>query len=285
MSESLSKVKKRIQTVESTKKITSAMNMVSSVKFRSLQREYDNRATYFECLEDLVSTVFNAAKGEFVDSIYINENAKSSKTLYVVVTSNLGLCGAYNDNVLKYIRNAYKDGDEIVTIGSAIYKEMKNKRSDTPHYDDFVNIMDGLSMSKARDLSSFLVTKFLSEKYNKVVLLYTRYINAISFQVTPLSLLPVQIKKDNSARYNPGQFEPDLSSFIDKVIRKYLTSTLYIKLFESSLCEQASRRNAMDNADKNAKELIEKLNLQYNKARQSSITQEIIEVVSASLNK
>ncbi len=284
MAQGLNKVKKRIQTVESTKKITSAMKLVSSVKFSQLQKEYENRTLYFNGLKEYASIVFSACEGKYVSSLYLDNNFSSKKTLYVVVSSSLGLCGAYNYNVYKYLNNIYKEGDEILTIGTSIFNTLKNDES-VKIDPTFTNIIDELSMSNCRILANYLLKKYETKEYKKVVLLYTTYQNAISFQVTKLKLLPVSYEESRKDLLNPGDLEPSLDVFLDRFVRKYLTSALYIKLFDSFLSEQASRRNAMENADKNAEDLVEKLKLEFNKARQTSITQEINEVVSGSLNK
>ena len=117
------------------------------------------------------------------------------------------------------------------------------------------------------------------------MLLYTHYKNAISFQVKSFDLLPITFDLVEKTKLNPGDYDPNIASFAHRVAKKFVVSTIYIKLFESFLSEQASRRNAMENADKNASELIDKLKIQFNKARQAAITQEITEVVAGSLNK
>lgn len=116
-------------------------------------------------------------------------------------------------------------------------------------------------------------------------MLYTKFQNSISFIPKKVSLLPVAFKFDKKRGLNPGDFEPNLVSFSNEFIRLYLMTDLYFKIYESYLSEVASRRNAMDNADKNAKDLIDKLTLEFNKARQASITQELTEVVNGSMNK
>lgn len=284
MAQNLNKVKRRIQTIESTKKVTSAMKLVSSVKFSQLQREFLARSEYFSNIQKLTNNVLSAAIGEGIDAYYLKENVESEKTLYILVTSSLGLCGSYNYNAFKVFTNLYKKGDEVLPIGTNGYNLLKNEK-DIPLHTKFISLLDSLNIADIRQLEKYIFKLYKEKKFKKVVLLYTKYKNAISFQVTEFNLLPISFEIIEKDKLNPGDFDPNISSFSHRIAKKFVISTLYIKLFESLLSEQASRRNAMENADKNASELIDKLRIQFNKARQAAITQEITEVVAGSLNK
>lgn len=283
MSQSLNKVKKRIATVQATQKLTGAMKLVSSVKYSKLSKEILHRQDYYFYLNDLASTYFSAAKINNLDIPYIRKNLNTKKRLLVVVSSSMGMCGAYNINIKKILENEYKNGDEILVIGKKLNDEINgvNLNINT----SFAGILDNLSISSVRILSNYLISKFLNKEYREIVLLYTKFQNSISFIPKKVSLLPVAFKFDKKRGLNPGDFEPNLVSFSNEFIRLYLMTDLYFKIYESYLSEVASRRNAMDNADKNAKDLIDKLTLEFNKARQASITQELTEVVNGSMNK
>ena len=275
MSQSLNKVKKRIATVQATQKLTGAMKLVSSVKYSKLSKEILNRQDYYFYLNDLASTYFSAAKINNLDIPYIKKNLNTKKRLLVVVSSSMGMCGAYNIN----IKNEYKNGDEILVIGKKLNDEINGENLNINT--SFADILDNLSISSVRILSNYLISKFLDKEYREIVLLYTKFQN----MPKKVSLLPVAFKFDKKRGLNPGDFEPNLVSFSNEFIRLYLMTDLYFKIYESYLSEVASRRNAMDNADKNAKDLIDKLTLEFNKARQASITQELTEVVNGSMNK
>ena len=283
MSQSLNKVKKRIVTVEATKKLTSAMKLVSSVKFSKLSKEIMIHQDYYHYLKDLASTCFSAAKVNSLDVPYIKKNEGSQKRLIVVVSSSMGMCGAYNINIKKLLESEYKKGDELLIIGKNLIQDLEG---DNVKIDDsFADILDDLSFSHLRTLSHYLIEKFEEKEYREIILLYTKYQNPISFVPKKSSILPVEFNFDKKSGLNNGDFEPGLVSFTHEFTRLYIVTDLYFKIFESYLSEVASRRNAMDNADKNAKDLIEKLTLEFNKARQASITQEITEVVNGSANK
>lgn len=283
MSQSLNKVKKRIVTVEATKKLTSAMKLVSSVKFSKLSKEIMIHQDYYHYLKDLASTCFSAAKVNSLDVPYIKKNEGSQKRLIVVVSSSMGMCGAYNINIKKLLESEYKKGDELLIIGKNLIQDLEG--DNIKINDSFADILDNLTISNLRILSHYLIEKFEEKEYREIILLYTKYQNPISFVPKKSSILPVEFNFDKKSGLNNGDFEPGLVSFTHEFTRLYIVTDLYFKIFESYLSEVASRRNAMDNADKNAKDLIEKLTLEFNKARQASITQEITEVVNGSSNK
>ena len=283
MSQGLNKVKRRIAIVENTRKITNAMKLISSVKLRQVQNGYDKRISFYDDLNDTVDLIANYLSTTN-DSRLLNSKSKKDKILYVVVSSSLGLCGSYNYNVIRYFNNIIKKGDEVVVIGDKIAKEME-KSNDFKVYCEAQHILNNLTMSNCRVLGHVLLDKYNTDEYKKVVLVYTKYINQIATKVEEITLLPLQYQPNLSRQIKGPDIEGDSANILDKLTRKYLMNTLFIKLTECVLSEQSCRRNAMDNADKNAEEIVDKLKIEYNKARQAAITQEITEVVSGSMNK
>lgn len=283
MPQGLNKVKRRILTVENTKKITNAMKLISSVKARQIQNGFNARLTFLNDLKEVLNIICNASYPISTNPL-LKGYKDASKTLYIVVSSSLGLCGSYNYNVIRYFENIFKNDDEVITIGDKIDKEVIKDQNITL-YSDFKEVLNNLTMSNCRILQKFILDKFLSGKYREVVLVYTKYINQIASKVETIKLLPLEFEKNKSMELDSPDFGQNLDLLLDKFVKKYLTSALYIKFYESILSEQSSRRNAMDNADKNAEELVDKLKIEYNKARQTAITQEITEVVSGSVNK
>jgi len=283
MAQGLNKVKRRIATVNSTRKVTNAMKLISSVKFRQAQAGYLTRKKYCDELQNVVDSVFTVASLTS-KSCFLHEFEDQEKILYVVISSSLGLCGSYNYNIFRYFSSVYKKGDEVVPIGSKIHKFVSDD-PDVIHHDDYVQILENITMGNARILARDLIRKYRVGNYKKVVLIYTKYLNQIATKVEELTVLPVPY---NFIEHD-ANFAPDIETTIDdltlKLTRKYLANLLFIKLNESYLSENSSRRNAMDNADKNAEELSEKLTIEYNKARQAAITQEITEVVAGSTSK
>lgn len=283
MSQGLNKVKRRIAIVENTRKITNAMKLISSVKLRQVQNGYDKRMSFYDDLNDTVDTIANYLSMTS-ESRLLKSKSKKDKILYVVVSSSLGLCGSYNYNVIRYFNNIIKKGDEVIVIGDKIAKEMEKSPNFTV-YDDAQHILNNLTMSNCRVLAHLLLDKYNTDEYKKVVLVYTKYVNQIATKVEELTLLPLQYKPNRSRQIKGPDIEGDSANLLDKLTKKYLMNTIFIKLTECVLSEQSCRRNAMDNADKNAEEIVDKLKIEYNKARQAAITQEITEVVSGSANK
>ncbi len=283
MSQGLNKVKRRIAIVENTRKITNAMKLISSVKLRQVQNGYDKRMSFYDDLNDTVDTIANYLSTTS-ESRLLKSKSKKDKILYVVVSSSLGLCGSYNYNVIRYFNNIIKKGDEVIAIGDKIAKEMEKSPNFTV-YDDAQHILNNLTMSNCRVLAHLLLDKYNTDEYKKVVLVYTKYVNQIATKVEELTLLPLQYKPNRSRQIKGPDIEGDSANLLDKLTKKYLMNTIFIKLTECVLSEQSCRRNAMDNADKNAEEIVDKLKIEYNKARQAAITQEITEVVSGSANK
>lgn len=162
--------------------------------------------------------------------------------------------------------------------------EVDSKLQNRPTTDQ-MNSAIQQAIGKVDHLRRVVLDKYNTDEYKKVVLVYTKYVNQIATKVEELTLLPLQYKPNRSRQIKGPDIEGDSANLLDKLTKKYLMNTIFIKLTECVLSEQSCRRNAMDNADKNAEEIVDKLKIEYNKARQAAITQEITEVVSGSANK
>ena len=285
MSLGLTKTKRRIASIRSTQKITKAMEMVATVKLKRYRDLLEQSEEYAKGLEEVMAELF---LHDFESKThYAFENEEVEGTLYLVVTSSLGLCAGYNGNIYKYAETLIDPAKDFVIPlgekGRAHFgndPKFKNVNLDFPALD---RIMD----AKTIDAACKEIKKLFNErKVRKVVLVYTKYVNSINFAPASLTLLPVQIEapKRPEEDYCPPLFEPSAREQIHSLLPYYLGAVLYARISESILCEQASRRNAMDTANDNADDLLNKLTIEYNKARQTAITQEITEVVSGSKN-
>lgn len=279
MSQGLAKVKSRIKSVQSTRKITNSMKLVSSVKLRKMNKIAEAQSYYFSSMEKVLCDSIFANDYDF-ESPFLVSPFNAKKTLHILVTSNMGLCAGYNNNVLKIFKDILKPNDEIIVIGEKGILNLKEFK-DVVIYKEFRNHAKDFDYNKAREIADFVVVKYLSNEFKEVKLTYTRYKNSISFIPETVSVLPLNLTKKDSYRYEPI-YVGGKEEFINKLIPQFITTQIYSKLYSSFVSEESSRRNAMDNADKNALDLVEKLNLEYNKARQSAITQEITEVVNGS---
>ncbi|MDY6393094.1 MAG: ATP synthase F1 subunit gamma [Bacilli bacterium] len=285
MSLGLNKTKRRIASIRSTQKITKAMGMVAAVKLRRFRDLVDKGEEYAKGLYEVMGELL--LHDNETHTHYSSENEGDLGALYIVVTSNLGLCAGYNNNIFKYLESFVDPSKDIICPlgekGRAHYlhdDRYHNVDLDLPRVDKT------LSPKQIDALCLNLKKAFNEKRVRKVVLVYTHYVNSISFVPEQETLLPLQIettpREDES--YCPPLFEPSARAQIHSLLPYYLGSRIYYRIAESQLCEQASRRNAMDNANDNADELLSKLTIEYNKARQTAITQEIVEVVSGSAN-
>ena len=276
MAQALNKTKRRIASVKSTKKITEAMELVATVKLKKFKNKMEANQFYVREIEDIISHLFGVLADE--ENPYQKEG-KGDKNLVVVINSNLGLCASYNSNVFNFVNNNLdKEKDVLMTIG--IKGELNYEREGFEIIKDYSFLNEKLDYSDVVKLGRFLHSEFVSGKYKTIKLVYTKYINSLRFDPTLVTLFPLN-KQGKAPSYEYGPiYDPDLKTLIDELVPIYITSSLYQKLIESTVSEQASRRTAMENANDNADELIDKLTIEFNKARQAAITQEILEVVS-----
>ena len=276
MAQALNKTKRRIASVKSTKKITEAMELVATVKLKKFKNKMEANQFYVREIEGIISHLFEVLSDD--ENLYIKPG-KGEKNLVVVINSNLGLCASYNSNVFNFVQNNLdKQNDVLMTIG--IKGELNYEREGFEINKDYSSLNEKLEYEDVVKLGRFLHSEFLKGKYKTIKLLYTKYINSLRFESTLVTLFPLK-DEDNPTiiGYEPI-YDPNLKTLIDELVPIWLTSSLYQKLIESTVSEQASRRTAMENANDNADELIDKLTIEFNKARQAAITQEILEVVA-----
>ncbi len=282
MAQNLNKTKRRISSINSTKKITNAMELVSTVKLKKYRRILDENDAYSVEIKNLINVVLNTAKNDDL-SIYQKEN-NATKDFYIVVSSNLGLCASFNNDIFRYAQNnVSKENADVLIIGQKGYDYFN--RLGYNLNTSFKDITEKYSYDNVVKLSRYVETLFKEEKYHNFYIIYTHYVNSIRFKPEIVKILPFEVEGRHSELAYDPIFDPDHKTLINELIPIYVTSLIYQRIVESLVSEQASRRNAMESATDNANELIDKLTLEYNKARQTSITQEITEVVSSSLNK
>ena len=287
MAENLIKIRRRIASINSTKKITNAMELVSSAKLRKKKKLFDNVIEYSSLVEQIVFDCLNNLELKKEDEVYklINLNSEVKSKLYVVVTSNLGLCGGYNFNVIKHLNSLLDENDEVILLGSKGLSKIdsnKNIKIDTSNLD----MLSSIEFSKINKLITSLKTSYINKKYNSIYLIYTSYKNALTFIPTTFQIFPYVSNQGelNTIGYSPI-YCPSRQDVVNLLIPKYLNSVVYKKVIESSLAEEASRRIAMENATDNADDLNKQLQLVYNKARQAAITSEINDIMVGRLNE
>ncbi|MBN2260200.1 MAG: ATP synthase F1 subunit gamma [Clostridiales bacterium] len=270
-------IKRKIKSVNSTMQITKAMKLVSTAKLKKTRDRVDITKPYFETVLDTVTEIVASKKNLKHD--YLEERA-IRKTLYIVITSDRGLCGGYNINALK---EAVKDVESqekatFITIGKKAYDYLRNR-----NYDIFRNelgISENPTFSDAQSIARESLRLFEREEVDEIKLIYTRLISTMSQEVTLLKLLPIEKREDIVIVDEFVNYDPSPEVVLDYLIPKYMESTIYGALVESAASEQAARRIAMESATDNAQEMIDELVLSFNQARQAAITQEISEIVS-----
>jgi len=278
MSQNITKIKSRIRTVNSAYKVTSAMKLVSSVKLRTWKSKMIANKRYADEILSTANSVLGYLKD--VDSPFINGNPKANKNLYVVVSSSLGLCGAYNTNIFKLSDAKIKKEDDAIILGKKGLIHFAN--DEFSKLDDFNDFESIKNTSMVKSLARHLIKLYSSGIYKEVHLIYTEYRNPIVFTSKDLRLLPLaDVDSKESYVGYPPLLEPSKEELIDKLVPFIITNVTYSCILEAEVCEQAARNNAMENATDNAEELLNDLKIEFNKARQAAITQEIVEIAAA----
>lgn len=269
----------RIKSVQSTRKITKAMEMIANAKlFRQRARMESNRE-YAERLQDTVNEI--AAKNPGVECRYLVNNS-STKKMTVVFCSDLGLCGGYNASVMKMAKESLNPEDPVYLIGTSLYTQFVENGFHLLNAEPVSS--DQLTYQKLKDAVMSGIDMYLKNEVGTVQILYTKFVNTMSFRPDFNVLVPFtldQKEKENNDHVET-LFEPSAEEILDSLIPMMVVNVAYSNWMESITSEQGSRRVAMKTASDNADDLVGTLQLEYNKARQASITQEITEIVGGS---
>ena len=274
---SMKDIKLRIKSMESTKQITKAMEMVAASKLRRAQERVANSRPYFEILYDTLNTIANNT--EDFSSPFL-ETRELKKTCYVVIGGDRGLAGGYNSNVFKLAYSRIEGQSAcVVPIGKKTLEFFRARKTEilteAHAVAAEVNVGDCFSLAK------MLSRGFLAGEYDAVAVVYTNFVSMLSQSPAVLELLPLEHHGAPKAKADClTLYEPDSISVFDAIIPEYLGGLIYGALCESVTSEQGARRTAMDAATKNAEEMISDLSLKFNRARQGAITQEITEIVA-----
>ncbi len=276
MSTGVSKIKTRIKSITGAYKVTSAMKLVSTVKLKQWRNKMLANKEYIHELHEVMGIILSNANKSDSPLLQNNENAK--KSLYVIISSTLGLCGSYNTNIFKEADAKISKDDEAIIIGEkgiSYYEKEEFKKIEGFDYRNKVE--KGL----VNELANYIVNEYEKGTYKEIHLIYSEYKNSLVFLAKDFKLLPLDLSTIDLNGY-PPIIEPNANELLSSLTRFYLDAEIYSKLLESEVCEQGARSNAMENATNNAKELLEDLQIEFNKARQAAITQEITEIVAAS---
>ena len=277
-------IKRRITGVKSTQKITKAMKMVATAKLRKAQNRIINARPYANKIIEMLSDL--ASDSDIANNAFLSPR-EVKNICVVVVTADRGLCGAFNANILKeanrYINEELKDQKAEVDVYAVGKKSAdffsKGKYNLTGKTTD---IFSTLEYSASLKIGDELITGYLENKYDKVVIIYNQFVSIIQQKIEVQQFLPIPVihKNEDSKNQSNYIFEPSQKHIFDHLIPKHLKAQFWRVLLESNAAELGARMTAMDNATTNAQEMIKSLNLTYNKERQAAITKEILEIVS-----
>lgn len=280
----LKEIRNRITSVGSTMQITSAMKMVSAAKLKRAQDAITQMRPYAEKLQEILGNL--SATLDLSENAY-SENREAKNVLIIGVTSNRGLCGGFNNNIIKRVNQLVNDdfkgqNPKVLCLGKKIKDAYK--KSDFYYINDAIapveDIFNDLKFDNAAVIATSIMNSFVAKEFDKVVIVYNKFINAATQDVIAEQFLPIiPTVQDESKSAGDYIFEPSKQEIVEDLIPKSLKIQLFKGLLDSNASENGARMTAMHKATDNAKELQRALKLSYNKARQAAITNEILEIV------
>ena len=284
---SLDDLKKRISSVKSTQKITKAMKMVAAAKLRRAQESAEKGRPYSEKMNNIILNLSNGISDIENAPKLLSGTGEDKVHLCVVMTSDRGLCGGFNTNIIKKAKIFFqKILDErktlkIITVGSKGYDQLKRVYGD--------NIIDRISFKDSKNVNYFdadkvgkiVIEKFEKKEFDVCTIFYNQFKNVITQIPQEQQIIPLNTseKAENSSEDN-YEFEPEEDEILSNLLPKNISTQIFKAMLENSASEQGSRMSAMDNATRNAGEMVDKLTIEYNRSRQAAITKELIEIIS-----
>lgn len=277
---SMRDIKRRKGSIQSTQQITKAMKLVSTVKLQRAKQNAEKSQTYFHCMYNTVHSILRRTQN--LEHKYL-KSGESGKKAIIVITSNRGLAGGYNSNVIKLITQGELANEDLVIY--AIGK--KGKDALAKNYEiraDYSDVIEDPVYAEAMKISKEVLSAFENGEISEIYLAYTGFKNTVVHIPTLLKLLPVEVSEEEETAQEDDpvmmNFEPEDEEALNLLIPKYITSLIYGGMIEAIASENGARMQAMDAATSNAEEMIEDLTLLYNRARQGSITQELTEIIA-----
>ena len=277
---SMRDIKRRKGSIQSTQQITKAMKLVSTVKLQRAKQRAEESKSYFDLMYETVTSVLARTTG--LNHPYL-QGGESGKKAVIAITSNRGLAGGYNSNIVKLVRDGGFSADD-----TAIYAIGKKGRYALARQGyqiaiDGSDVMEGPTYADAIAISKEVLQAFKDGEVGEIYLAYTRFKNTVVHEPRILKLLPVEVPNVQGETQEAKavmNFEPNDEEALNHIIPKYMTSLIYGGRIEAVASDNGARMQAMDSATNNAEEMINKLSLQYNRARQGAITQELTEIIA-----
>ncbi len=285
---SLDELKKRISSVKSTQKITKAMKMVAAAKLRRAQESAEKGRPYSDKMNNIILNLSNNITDIENSPKLLAGSGESKIYLCVVMTSDRGLCGGFNTNIIKkaklYFKKIIDEGKtlKIITVGSKGYDQLKRVYKN--------NIVEKISFKESKNANYFdadkvgkiIITKFEKKEFDVCTIFYNQFKNVITQIPQEQQIIPLKSTEkieENSVQDN-YEFEPEEDEILSNLLPKNISTQIFKAMLENSASEQGSRMSAMDNATRNAGEMVDRLTIEYNRSRQAAITKELIEIIS-----
>ena len=284
---SLDDLKKRITSVKSTQKITKAMKMVAAAKLKRAQDSAEKGRPYSEKMNNIILNLSSGISDKETAPKLLSGSGKEQIHLCVVMTSDRGLCGGFNANIIKkaksYFTKLNKEGKElkIITVGSKGNDQLKRVYGS--------KIIDNISFKNSKNANYFdaekvgkiIIEKFQKEEFDICTIFYNQFKNVITQIPQAQQIIPLNTKSDDQNNSEDNyEFEPDEDEILSNLLPKNISTQIFKAMLENSASEQGARMSAMDNATRNAGEMVDKLTIEYNRSRQAAITKELIEIIS-----
>jgi F-type H+-transporting ATPase subunit gamma len=284
---SLDDLKKRISSVKSTQKITKAMKMVAAAKLRRAQESAEKGRPYSDKMNNIILNLSNGISDIENAPKLLSGSGEDKVHLCVVMTSDRGLCGGFNTNIIKkaklYFQKILDEGKtlKIITVGTKGYDQLKRLYGD--------NIIERISFKESKNINYFdadkvgkiVIEKFEKKEFDVCAIFYNQFKNVITQIPQEQQIIPLKASEneENSSEDN-YEFEPEEDEILNNLLPKNISTQIFKAMLENSASEQGSRMSAMDNATRNAGEMVDKLTIEYNRSRQAAITKELIEIIS-----
>ena len=284
---SLDDLKKRIASVKSTQKITKAMKMVAAAKLRKAQESAEKGRPYSEKMNNIILNLSSGISDKENAPKLLSGSGKDQIHLCVVMTSDRGLCGGFNSNIIKkaksYFAKLSEEGKElkIITVGSKGNDQLKRAYGD--------KIISNISFKESKNANYFdaekvgkiVIEKFEGEEFDVCTIFYNQFKNVITQIPQAQQIIPLNTEATEEDKSEDSyEFEPDEDEILSNLLPKNISTQIFKAMLENSASEQGSRMSAMDNATRNAGEMVDKLTIEYNRSRQAAITKELIEIIS-----
>ena len=283
---SLDDLKKRIASVKSTQKITKAMKMVAAAKLRKAQESAEKGRPYSEKMNNIILNLSNGISDKENTSKLLSGTGNDKVHLCVVMTSDRGLCGGFNSNIIKkaksYFSKISAEGKEfkIITVGSKGNDQLKRVYGE--------KIIENISFKESKNANYFdadkvgkmVIEKFEAGEFDVCTIFYNQFKNVITQIPQAQQIVPLDDDKEENISDESYEFEPDEDEILSNLLPKNISTQIFKAMLENSASEQGSRMSAMDNATRNAGEMVDKLTIEYNRSRQAAITKELIEIIS-----